>query len=147
MQSAATDGVKSLAEKIDLSKYYEYVVLGQNVWNAIGSQDIDELYMPIALPEDFTNKSPVNIQITTMKFAATHATMDLIGEFVLPDCDVLKDQILMFGAPRLCISPDRILPESGTLALLSDLTLTDPDSDYDCTFKAPKDLLNPVDGC
>ena len=147
LQSAATDGVKSLAEKVDLSKYYEYVVLGQNVWNAIGSQDIDELYMPIALPEDFTNKSPVNIQITTMKFAATHATMDLIGEFVLPDCDVLKDQILMFGAPRLCISPDRILPESGTLALLSDLTLTDPDSDYDCTFKAPKDLLNPVDGC
>lgn len=147
LQSAATDGVKSLAEKIDLSRYYEYVVLGQNVWNAIGSQDIDELYMPIALPEDFTNKSPVNIQITTMKFAATHATMDLIGEFVLPDCDVLKDQILMFGAPRLCISPDRILPESGTLALLSDLTLTDPDSDYDCTFKAPKDLLNPVDGC
>jgi hypothetical protein len=27
LQSAATDGVKSLAEKIDLSKYYEYVVL------------------------------------------------------------------------------------------------------------------------
>lgn len=147
LQSAATDGVKSLAEKIDLSKYYEYVVLGQNVWNAIGSQNIDELYMPIALPESLTNESPVKIQISTMKFAATHATMDLIGEFVLPDCDVLKDQILMFGAPRLCISPDRILPESGTLALLSDLTLTDPDSDYDCTFKAPKDLLNPVDGC
>lgn len=147
LQSAATDGVKSLAEKIDLSNYYEYAVLGQNVWNAIGSLDIDELYMPIALPEDITNESPVNIQITTMKFAATHATMDLIGEFVLPDCDVLKDQILMFGAPRICISPDRILPESGTLALLSDLTLTDPNSDYDCTFKAPKDLLNPVDGC
>ena len=147
LQSAATDGVKSIAEKIDLSKYYEYVVMGQNVWNAIGSQNIDELYMPIALPNDVTDDSPVNIQISTMKFAATHATMDLIGEFVLPDCDVLEDQILVFGAPRLCISPERILPESGTLALLSDLTLTDPDSDFDCTFKAPKDVLNPIDGC
>jgi len=147
LQSAATDGVKSLAEKIDLSKYYEYVVLGQNVWNAIGSQDIDELYMPIALPKSITSESPVNVQVTTMKFAATHATMDLIGEFVLPDCDVLQDQILVFGAPRICISPDRILPESGTLALLSDLTLIDPESDFECTFKAPEDVINPVDGC
>lgn len=138
---------KGLAEELDLSKYYEYVVVGQNVWNAIGSQNIDELYMPIALPSSMTENSPVNIQISTMKFAATHATMDLIGEFVLPDCDVLQDQILVFGAPRLCISPDRILPESGTLALLADLTLTDPDSDFDCTFKAPKDPLKPVDGC
>ena len=147
LQSAATEGVKSIAEKIDLSKYYEYVVLGQNVWNAIGSQNIDELYMPIALPESMTSNSPVNVQITTMKFAATHATMDIIGEFVLPDCDVLADQILVFGAPRICISPERILPESGTLALLSDLTLTDPDSDFECKFKAPKDVINPVDGC
>ena len=147
LQSAATDGVKSLAEKLDLSKYYEYVVVGQNVWNAIGKQNIDELYMPIALPESITDESPVNVQISTMKFAATHATMDIIGEFVLPDCDVMKDQILVFGAPRICISPDRILPESGTLALLSNLTLTDPDSDFECTFKAPQDVINPTDGC
>ena len=147
IQQTATDAAKSLAEQLDLSQYYEYVVLGQNVWNAIGKQNIDELYMPIALPADLTKDSPVDIQISTMKFAPTHATMDLIGEFVLPDCDVLKDQILVFGAPRLCISPDRILPESGTIALLGDLTITDPDSDFDCTFKAPKDVLNPVDGC
>lgn len=147
LQSAANKGFKSLAEKIDLSKYYEYAVVGQNVWNAIGKQNIDELYMPIALPESITDKCPVNVQVTTMKFAATHATMDIIGEFVLPDCDVLQDQILVFGAPRICISPDRILPESGTLALLSNLTLTDPDSDFECTFKAPKDVINPTDGC
>ena len=147
IQQTATDAAKGLAEQLDLSQYYEYVVLGQNVWNAIGKQNIDELYMPIALPANLTKNSPVDIQISTMKFAPTHATMDLIGEFVLPDCDVLKDQILVFGAPRLCISPDRILPESGTIALLGDLTITDPDSDFDCTFKAPKDVLNPVDGC
>ena len=155
LQSTATDGVKGLAEKIDLSKYYEYVVAGENIWNAIGSQNIDELYLPIGLPDnltaiisnDSTAKNPVDIQISTMKFAATHATMDLIGEFVLPNNNVTKDQILVFGCPRLCISPERILPESGTLALLSDLTLYDPESDFTFTFKAPKDVLHPVDGC
>lgn len=155
LQSTATDGVKGLAEKIDLSKYYEYVVAGENIWNAIGSQNIDELYLPIGLPDnltaiisnDSTAKNPVDIQISTMKFAATHATMDLIGEFVLPNNNVTKDQILVFGCPRLCISPERILPESGTLALLSDLALYDPESDFTFTFKAPKDVLHPVDGC
>ncbi|MBO5793859.1 MAG: hypothetical protein J6R11_02100, partial [Bacteroidaceae bacterium] len=147
IQQTATDAAKGLAAELDLSKYYEYVVVGQNIWNSIGNMNIDELYMPIGLPEEMTKNSPVDIQISTMKFAPTYATMDLIGEFVLPDCDVLKDQILVFGAPRLCISPDRILPESGTIALLADLTITDPDSDFDCTFKAPKDVLNPVDGC
>lgn len=147
LQSATTDGVKSLAEKINLSQYYEYYVKGEHLWNMIGSQDIEELYLPIALPEGVTSQSPVDVQISTMKFAATHATMDIIGEFVMPDCDVLDNQILVFGAPRICISPDRILPESGTLALLSDFKVTDPNSDYECTFKAPKDVINPTDGC
>lgn len=147
IQQTAKDKAKGLAEELDLSKYYEYVVVGQNVWNAIGKQNIDELYMPIALPKSITNDSPVDIQISTMKFAATHATMDLIGEFVLPNTDVLKDQILVFGAPRLCISPDNILPESGTIALLADLKLNDPESDFTFTFKAPQDLLEPKNGC
>ncbi len=147
LQSATDTGIKTIADKIDLKQYYEYIVLGQNAWNMIGSQDIEELYMPIALPEAITSQSPVDVQITTMKFAPTHATMDLIGEFVMPDCNVMSNQILVFGAPRICISPDRILPESGSLALLSDLTLTDPNSDYECTFKAPKDVINPTDGC
>jgi hypothetical protein len=103
IQQTATGAAKSLAEQLDLSQYYEYVVLGQNVWNAIGKQNIDELYMPIALPKELTNESPVNIQISTMKFAATHATMDLIGEFVLPDCDVLKDRYLC-SAHHACVS-------------------------------------------
>lgn len=147
LQSASTDGVKSLAETINLSQYYEYYVKGEHLWNMIGSQDIEELYLPIALPDAVTSQSPVDVQISTMKFAATHATMDIIGEFVMPDCDVLDNQILVFGAPRICISPDRILPESGTLALLSDFKVTDPNSDYECTFKAPKDVINSTDGC
>lgn len=146
LQSAATDGVKDLAKKIDLSSYYSYVKKGQQVWNLLGSGNIDELYMPIAIPKE-VNKSPVDLQITTMKFAPTHATMDLIGEFVLPNTQYTKNDILVLGAPRLCISPDQIIPESGTVALLSDFTILDPQSSYEMTFNAPENVLEPQDGC
>lgn len=146
LQSSATNAAKDIAKKIDLSSYYKYVKQGQDVWNLLGSGNIDELYMPIAIPKSI-NKSPVDLQITTMKFAATHATMDLIGEFTLPNSDYTKNDILVFGAPRLCISPDNIVPESGTVALLSDFTIIDPSTDYEMTFNAPENVLTPIDGC
>lgn len=142
----AKSGAKDLAKKIDLSKYYGYVTKGQAIWNALGTGNIDELYLPVELPEA-VNKSPIKIQISTMKFAPTHATMDLIGEFTLPNSNYLKNDILVFGAPRLCISPESIVPESGTIALLSDFAIKDPKSSYEMTFKCPQDLLKPYDGC
>lgn len=146
LQSAATDGVKDLAKKIDLSTYYAYVKKGQQAWNLLGSGNIDELFMPVAIPPE-VNKSPVDLQITTMKFTPTYATMDLIGQFVLPNTQYTKNDILVLGAPRLCISPDNIIPESGTVALLSDFTILDPKSSYEMTFNAPENVLAPQDGC
>ena len=102
--------------------------------------------MPVQLPKEI-NSSPVDIQISKMKFAPTHATMDVIGEFMLPNSNYTKNDILIFGAPRLCISPERILPEAGTIALLSDFNIKDPNSSYEMTFKAPKNVLTPEDGC
>ncbi|GEM_PF-1242374 len=146
ISASAKSGAKDLAKAIDLSKYYGYVQKGQAVYNLLGKGNINELYFPVALP-DVTNQSPVQLQISTMKFAPTHATMDLIGEFTLPNSSYLKNDILVFGAPRLCISPDNIVPESGTIALLSDFTIKDPKSSYEMTFKCPEDLLKPSDGC
>ena len=142
-----TDGVvKNLAEKIDLSSYYKEVKLGQNIYDAIFKGGVQDLRLPIAVPKSM-NPSPVDIQIATMKFAPTYATMDLIGEFQLPKSSYLKNEILVFGAPRLCISPNRFLPEGGTVSLLADFTLKDPDSKFDFTFKAPQDVIEPSDGC
>lgn len=144
--SAASDKAKDLAKKIDLSKYYSYVKKGQQVWNLLGKANIDELYFPIALPKEI-NSSPVDLQIAGMKFAATHATMDVIGQFTLPKSNYLKNDILVLGAPRLCISPDNFVPEGGTVALLSDFGIKDPETSFEFDFKAPTDLVNPTNGC
>ena len=146
LQSTATGKVKDIAKKIDLSKYYGYVKKGQAVSKAFLTGEVKDLYMPLALPKEI-NKSPVDIQISSMKFTATYATMDLIGEFTLPNSQYTKNDILVFGAPRLCISPNKVLPESGTIALLSNFGIKDPKSSYEMTFKAPQNVLEPEDGC
>ena len=146
IQNATTDKVKDIAKKVNLASYYEKIRKGQAVVNAFLTGKVDNLYMPVALPKK-VNTSPVDIQIAAMKFAPDYATMDVIGEFALPNSKYTKNDILVLGAPRLCISPDRVLPEGGTLALLSDFTIVDPKSSYEMTFKAPKDVVTPVDGC
>lgn len=146
LQGSASNKVKDLAKKIDLAKYYGYVKKGQAVCNAFLKGEVKDLYMPLSLPKEI-NKSPVDIQIVSMKFAATHATMDVLGQFTLPNSQYTKNDILVLGAPRLCISPNRVLPESGHVALLSDFTIVDPKSSYEMTFKAPKNVVEPEDGC
>ncbi|MBR1547467.1 MAG: hypothetical protein IJ637_01920 [Prevotella sp.] len=146
LQSSATGKVKDIAKKINLSKYYGYVKKGQAVVSNFLAGEVKDLYMPLALPKSI-NKSPVDIQIVSMKFAATHATMDVLGQFTLPNTSYTKNDILVLGAPRLCISPNKVLPEAGTVALLSDFTIKDPKSSYEMSFKAPKNVMEPEDGC
>ena len=146
LQSTTKNAAKDIAKKIDLSTYYGYIKKGQAVYDLFLTGEVKDLYMPLSLPKS-VNSSPVDIQIASMKFAATHATMDVIGEFTLPNSKYTKNDILVFGAPRLCISPNNVLPESGTIALLSDFTIVDPKSSYEMTFKAPQNVLEPEDGC
>lgn len=138
--------IKDIAKQIDLQKYYGYVKKGSAIVNALTTGKVADLYMPLSIPKSI-NKSPVDIQIVGMKFAATYATMDILGEFTLPNSNYIKNDILVLGAPRICISPDRLLPESGTIALLSDFTINDPKSTYELTFKAPTDVTEPSNGC
>ena len=146
LQEGASNAAKGLAEQLDISQYYKYIRAGKAVKDLLTKGKIEELYMPLGLPEDI-NQSPADIQIVGMKFAPTHATMDIMAEFVIDDCKYTDNEILVFGLPRVCISPNRLLPEGGTLALLRDFTVKDPNSTYTCTFKAPKDLLQPTNGC
>lgn len=146
LQEEVGNKVKDIAKQIDLKKYYGYVKKGGAIVDFLTTGKIKDLYMPLSLPKSI-NKSPVDIQIVGMKFAATHATMDIVGQFTLPNTSYTKNDILVLGAPRICISPDRLLPESGTIALLSDFTINDPKSSYEMTFKAPKNVIEPEDGC
>ena len=148
LQSATTSGVKSLAEQVNLSKYYQAIKDSEGLYNLLTTGGMDKLYTPIKFPTEIlpSNWDVVDIQIADMKFAPDHATMNIVGQSILPECDVLKSKILLFGAPRICISPNRFLPESGQIALLGDFTLA-PNSDIEITFKAPNDVLEPKDGC
>ena len=146
LQQGGAEESKGLAEQLDISKYYKYIRAGKCACDLLTKGKIEELYMPLGLPEDI-NQSPCDIQIVGMKFEPTHATMNIMAEFVIDDCAYTDNEILVFGLPRVCISPNRLLPEGGTLALLRDFTVKDPNSTYTCTFKAPTDLLQPTNGC
>lgn len=146
LQQGVKGEIKDLAKKIDLSKYYKGIKAGKAVYDLFLKGEVKDLHLPIAIPKEY-NKSPLDIQIVSMKFAADHAIMNIMGEFTLPDTKYTKNDILVFGAPRVCISPETLLPESGTVALLSDFTVVDPKSTYTCTFKSPSNVMEPSDGC
>lgn len=144
-----TDEDGSLAERLKLGKYYTYFKKAQNQWSKWKSGQILDLYFPTELPPTIADQLPedFSLQIASVQISPKAAVMNVIGEFVLPKVDVIKNEVLIFGAPRLCMQKDRFFPEDGTLALLSNFTIKDPDSDFDMTFKAPANPLNPQDGC
>lgn len=144
--------VASLADELaskygdKLVSYYNDVKKKANKFKALLSGDFEDVTFPLRIP-DKINPTPVDLQISTMKFAATYATMDFFGTFVVPETEVTKNQILVFGAPRICISPSSLIPDGTTIALLKDFTIKDPSTSYDCTFKAPENVMAPEDGC
>ena len=144
--------LNNLAQKVKASKYYDYVRKGYAVYDNFlktmegGKMPDVEVFLPLQLPESI-NKSPIDIQLISMEFHPTWAWMNLLGMFSLPDNDVTENNILMFGAPRICMDPDRVLPAGGNICLLEDITLKESSSGFEFTFKAPTDTENPSDGC
>lgn len=145
-QSLANDEVGNLAKNLHLANYYNYYNAGKGALSLLTGEGANDVHMPLGI-DDIYNDTPVNIQIASMTFAPTRAMMNVIGEFTMPDNDYTEEDILVFGAPMLCISPDRLLPESGSMCLLSHFTLKDPKTNFKCKFVAPTDITNPIDGC
>ena len=144
-------GVNSLASKVKASKYYDYVRKGFAVYDNFMNGDYGhmpdiEVFLPLQLPEKI-NPSPVDIQIVSMEWEPTRAWLNLLGMTTLPDNDITEENILIFGAPRTCMDPDRILPATGDIILFEDLTLNDPKSDFNIKFLAPQNKEKPEDGC
>lgn len=146
--NATKSGVSSaVGSSAQIGEYYKDIKKGIGVIDFLIDDEIDNVKFPIALPKDVSNLSPVDIQVISMAFSPFWATMNIVGEFQVPGSKWESDDVLMFGAPRVCISPDSFLPESGTLALLGDFNIQDPKSGYKMTFKAPQNLQEPTDGC
>lgn len=141
--------VNSVGKQIKGSKYYDYVSKAYTIFDDFSSGNLDRVYLPLQLPKSI-NKSPIDIQIVSMEFYPTNAWMNLVGVAMLPESRLMDDNVLVFGAPRVCLNPNRVLPGTGCVCLLSDVTVKDPKSpqgSYSITFKAPKDLKEPNDGC
>lgn len=90
---------------------------------------------------------PIDIQIMSGRWSPTNASVSIIGMFAMNTSDFTDSQVAVFGLPRLCIDPDSFIPESCTIALLSDFYIKDPVSQYVFTLKAPSDLQKMDDGC
>lgn len=150
-ESSIAGGVNNLAKKVKASKYYDYVRKGYAVYENFMNGDFGhmpdiEVFLPLQLPEKI-NPSPVDIQIVSMEWEPTRAWINLLGMTTLPDNDITEENILMFGAPHICMDPDRILPGTGNIILFEDLTLNDPKSDFSIKFLAPQNKEKPEDGC
>lgn len=144
------DPENAINVNVDVQGYFEYFhnLSGSEKANAnkLGKSSISDFYCPARLPDD-VNLGPLDMQIASMTFTSTYAVMDVVGELQIGE-GVNKNNILMFGAPRLCISPRGLIPEAGTLALLADYgNIRDPKTGYTCRFKAPKNLQEPTNGC
>ena len=147
LQQKVNGQVASLADQLgsDIAPYYQDIKAGKAKVVGLLRGDLEDVTFPLSIP-DAINPLPVDLQISKMKFAPTYATMDFFGTYVVPETEATRNQILVFGAPRICISPRSLVPEGTTIALLKDFTIQDPRTDYDCTFKAPHDVIQPEDG-
>ena len=146
LQGVASRKLSNTAKEIDVTKYFDYFKYGQGVRNTLKTGNVKDVHLPVSL-DDIYGGTPAQLQIASMKFTATYAVMDVVAESSLPSSDKQREETLIFGAPRLCMSPDRILPETGALSLLSDVTCIEPETQLLLTFKAPANVGNPTDGC
>lgn len=149
LQKEASNRGRDIAKQLSLGKYYDYYHRAKDF---LTEGSLDNIMMPMKLPKS-VNKTPVDIQIVNVTFAPSWASMDLIGTFTLPESRYTDNNILILGAPHTCISPDRLLPESGSMCLLSTIDVKEPSSGFQIKFKAPTDITvadegqAPADGC
>lgn len=135
-----------MAKEKDVARYYKWLQDGCMVVKNFINSEIGPLTLPLKLPKEI-NRTPIDIQILKMEFSPNSSWMNLMGLFVMPESDYTRNDVLVFGAPRQCIAPNKLFAEAGCLSLLSDVTVKDPGSQYAYTFKAPRKPSYAEDGC
>lgn len=146
----AGEKVNGVAQRIKATKYYDYIQKGCDFISAIENDklnvDLTKIYLPLKVPESI-NPTPVDIAVISMEWEPTRAFMNLMGMTKLPDSEYTDENVLVFGAPRLCMDPQKFLPGYGNVVLMEDLTVNDPNSDFKIKFVSPTDKKDPKDGC
>ncbi|MBQ8899573.1 MAG: hypothetical protein IJY72_01325, partial [Akkermansia sp.] len=142
--------VETLLKETGVGAFYQYVIgNAMQTISKIDSAGIVTLPIGLTLPLDKEMECPATIQLAQMEFLPESANLDLIGEFVLPECEAIESEILIFAARKLSTSPESFLPQSGSLGLVKSFKVKDPESDFTFTFNAPtnQDYSKATDGC
>lgn len=142
--------VEALLKESGVGAFYNYVVgNAMQTLAKIDSAAIVTLPLGLSVPMDKDMECPATIQLAQMEFLPESANLDLIGEFVLPECEAIESEILIFAARKLSTSPESFLPQSGSLGLVKSFKVKDPESDFTFTFNAPsnQDYSKATDGC
>ena len=131
--------VKNMLAGSDFARYYQYATETMEAIPMTFIEGSPALQLPVKLPESVSKKSPVDIQLLSMEFLPDKASMNLIAQFTLPESNYVTtgENILVFGAPHLGMSDSTLIPKSGDLALLTDMTIKDPSTGFNITFLAP----------
>ena len=129
-----------------MSKYCKYAREAAPILDDIIKQRVS-VNLPVSLTK-LIPSCPVDIQIMSGRWSATNASVSIIGMFALSATTYTDSQVAVFGLPRLCIEPDSFVPSGATIALLSDFSIKDPETQFVFTLKAPSDLQQmEKDGC
>ncbi len=151
--------VDSIITNGNFTEYYRWV---QKDMQYLRNMTSDRVTLPVglSLPLKADGQCPADIQLAQMQFTPEKATLDIIGEFILPETDYLGDvtydngvakytgDILVFAAQDLETTPEKFLPTSGSVGLLTDITIHDPSTGFDFTFVAPKErFTKATSGC
>ncbi len=142
--------VEALLKESGVGAFYNYVVgNAMQTLAKVDSAAIVTLPIGLSVPMDKEMECPATIQLAQMEFLPESANLDLIGEFVLPECEAIESEILIFAARKLSTSPESFLPQSGSLGLVKSFKVKDPESDFTFTFNAPtnQDYSKATDGC
>ena len=159
LNAGAAEG---LAGKVDeylqnnayTAQYYKYAQSGARFIDDMISSQVS-VNLPVSLKKPLgeggitLDSSPIDIQILSATFSPTNASVSVLGMLAMPNSSYIDSDVAIFGAPRICIGPESFIPAGGsvTIAMLSDFTLRDPETDFVFNLRAPTDFSALDDGC
>ena len=141
-----------LQNNASIAQYYKYAQSGAKFIDDMIENQIS-VNLPLSLKKPLgdggitLDSSPIDIQILSATFSPTTAAVSVLGMLAMPNSNYIDSDVAVFGAPRICIGPESFVPEGVTIALLSDFTLVDPETQFRFNLKAPSDFIGLDDGC
>lgn len=158
------DKVQKLAQDNGFGEYYNWVNDGcKYVNDIVGLIAGDPVTLPLGIDgkDALLKDCPVSLQMISCAWTPDSSWVNLMAEYKMEGVpavsakDASKNNVLALAAPFLRIHHDDtfLLPESGMMALISDVTFTDSKTGFQLTCKAPSnfkcldDLRSAVDGC